>query len=161
MKNWLLIFLFSCLLPFIVTAQNTDTNNAKSLNKTISITVMPKKNWDPKDLQGLIESSLLENGFNVISSEVAQSIISNKTQVVSDTSKINIDNEKTRTLNVNSTYVLSFDYDYTYGIGSAIRLTSFNARVIDLSNGGKIVFSKSLKGSPKKVIGELINYLEN
>lgn len=164
MKDYLFIaFLF--LLISRGTAQNIDSSNSfgnRNINKTISITVIPKRNFDPQDIQGLIESELVKRGYNVISSEVSKSVTSDKTQVFNDSLKMEIENIKTRTLNVNSTYVLSFDYDYTYReFSDGIKFNSFNTRIVDLGNGGKIIFSKSMKGSPKKCIKELVDNLEN
>ncbi len=163
-KVLLLSFFISAIFSSL-RAQNENSSSQKenTINKSISITVIPKNNSsDPANMQGLIESALVDAGYNVISDEVAHSIASNTTKIYSDSLSVNINNEKSRILKVNSVYVLSFDYFFNRSAALTFdgKFQPFNARIIDLTQGGKIIFSKSLHGTRKNVMNELMNYLE-
>lgn len=99
-----------------------------------------------EELEGLIENALFVNGFEVVSNKVARESINISNPLNTENKNIEI----TSTQSFKTVYVVTVSGQYYSGaiIGKCQKsLLTFSARIIDLSNEGKLVGTFSFTGN--------------
>ena len=119
--------------------RSNKSNFIKKWTNTCIIKQQKLKQQNSPEIEGLIENALFTAGFKVVSNKVAQDAIKISNPLSSDNKTIEI----TSTTQFKSIYIITVSGGYYQG-GTILgrcqnALLSFNARIVDLADEGRLV----------------------
>ena len=153
MKLHHIAFLFLITVSSTLSAQNFLSSDKKKMKKVLKRCEVALRNFEPgstitiertgDDMEGHLETSLFMAGFEIVSHDVAKSSLNIKNEIDGSTQDISI----SRSTKVNSVYVITVNSKLVPSIKCPKVVTSFNARIVDLANDGKLIGSFTFNGN--------------
>ena len=111
----------------------------RDFNKDNDITI----EFQGNEMEGHIETALFAAGFNIVSKRVAERSLNISNPLHKDNKEIKV----SKSTKVKSVYVLTVSSTLVPSLKCSRVVTSFNARIVDLADGGKLVGTFVFRGS--------------
>ena len=153
MKIQHIFFLILVTFCSTLSAQSFLSSDKKTMKKVLKRCEVVLRNFEPgttitiertgDDMEGHLETSLFMAGFEIVSHDVAVSSLDIKNEIDGNTQDISV----SRSTTVKSVYVITVNSKLVPSLKCPMVVTSFNARIVDLANGGKLIGSFTFNGN--------------